>query len=274
MAVAVARACRRIAAALEDGDPAPGLADLAEDAGFSPFHFHRGFAAVMGVTPRAYAAGLRGQRVRAALAAQASVTEAIYDAGYQSAGRFYAEAGQTLGMRPAAARDGGRGEVIDYAVRISALGPMLVAFTARGVCAIEFADEPDALPAMLRDRFPAARLQPAEARFAELIEAVLHLVAAPGRAAADLPLDLRGTAFQLRVWAALRQIPPGGTRSYGELAAAIGAPGAARAVAGACAANKLAVAVPCHRVIGRTGAVSGYRWGVARKEKLLREEAQ
>ena len=267
-AAAVARACRLIDAAEE----APSLAALAKAAGLSRYHFHRVFKDVMGVTPKEYGDGLRARRLKEALPGAGSVTAAIYEAGYGSASRVYENAAARLGMRPGAYRDGGTGAEIRFAVGECSLGAILVAATERGVCAIELGDDANALVESLQDRFPRARLVGGDAGFEELVAAVVGLVEEPRRAV-DLPLDLRGTAFQERVWQALRQIPAGETRSYAEIAALIGQPSAARAVALACAANPTAVAIPCHRVVRTDGSLSGYRWGVERKRALLAREA-
>src|SRR5262245_34430436 len=268
-AAAVARACRLI----EQADELPNLADLAQSAGLSRFHFHRVFKQVTGVTPKAYAAGHRGKRVREELTASNSVTEAIYGAGFNSNGRFYAAASGLLGMTPTQFRAGGSGNVIRFAVGQCSLGAILVAATDKGVCAIEFDDDPDALVRGLQDRFPNARLVGGDERFEQLVAKVVGFVEAPEQGL-DLPLDIRGTAFQQRVWTAIRHIPAGPTASYREIAKRIGAPKAVRAVAQACASNGIAVAIPCHRVVRTDGSTSGYRWGVARKRALLvREKA-
>ncbi len=269
-AEAVAAAAALIAGALEDDREAPALADLAARAGYAPHHFHRIFKRETGLTPRAYARALKGRLAAAALEAGASVTEALHGAGY-SASRFYATAGARLGMPAAVRRDGGRGETIRHATAETSLGPILVAATARGVCAIQFGADPAALEAWLRIRFPHATLTGPDAGFAATLRAVSDLVERPGHDA-GLPLDVRGTAFQERVWRALTAIPPGTTASYAQIAVAIGQPGAARGVASACAANALAVAVPCHRVVRADGSLSGYRWGVDRKAALLARE--
>ncbi|TPE53945.1 bifunctional DNA-binding transcriptional regulator/O6-methylguanine-DNA methyltransferase Ada [Amaricoccus solimangrovi] len=266
-AALVAAACRELDAA----ETAPDLPELARRIGLSPAHLHRLFKAATGLTPRAYAAGRRAGRLRAELSGGAGVTEALYAAGYGSAGRLYAESDAVLGMTPGAYRDGGADVAITWAVGASGLGPVLVARTERGVCAILMGAEAEAPEAALARRFPKARLVPGDADFAELVRLVIAFVEAP-RTGLDLPLDLRGTAFQRRVWEALRAIPPGETASYAEIARRIGAPGSARAVAGACAANPVAVAVPCHRVLRGDGALSGYRWGVERKRDLLARE--
>lgn len=264
---AVARACRLIDAAEE----APDLATLAAGAGLSKFHFHRVFKAITGLTPSGYAAALRARRLAEALPASGSVTAALYDAGYGSASRFYAGAAQRLGMSPTAYRRGGAGEEIRFAVGQCSLGAILVAATATGVCAITLGDDPAALVRDLEDRFPRARLVGGDAAFEATVAAVVGLVENP-RDGAAIPLDVRGTAFQERVWRALREIPPGRTASYAEVAARIGAPSAVRAVAQACAANPTAVAIPCHRVVRTDGALSGYRWGIERKRRLLARE--
>ena len=265
---AVKRACERIASAEE----APPLADLAAEAGLSPFHFHRVFKKVTGVTPKAYSAAERARRAAENLKSAATVTEAIYDAGFNSSSRFYETATARLGMTPGAARRGGSGEQIRFAVGETSLGDVLVAATDKGVCAIMLGDDPDELAKALQDRFPRAELVGGDTTFERMVATVVGLVEAPGRNL-DLPLDIRGTAFQQRVWQALRAIPSGRTSSYAEIAQALGHPKATRAVAQACAANPLAVAIPCHRVVRAGGALSGYRWGVERKRKLLDREA-
>jgi AraC family transcriptional regulator of adaptative response/methylated-DNA-[protein]-cysteine methyltransferase len=230
------------------------------------------FKAVTGLTPRAYAAAHRAERVRAALRTDSTVTEAIYEAGFNSAGRFYEGSGEMLGMTPTAFRSGAPDNDIRFAVGQSALGPILVARTARGVCAILMGDDPDALVQDLQTRFPRARLTGGDPAFEREVAVVVGFVEAP-RLGLDLPLDVQGTAFQARVWRALQAVPAGETVSYAELARRLGAPRAVRAVAGACAANPLAVAIPCHRVVRSDGGLSGYRWGVARKRALLEREA-
>jgi len=264
----VASACR----AIETAEEVPSLETLADAAGLSPFHFHRLFRRVTGVTPKAYASAQRARRVQASLQRGESVTGAIYDAGFNSSGRFYEAADGMLGMRPSTYRAGGTGELIRHAIGQSSLGHVLVAATDRGICAILLGDDPAALEADLRTRFPRARLAPAEAGFQATVAQVAAFVDAP-RESLGLPLDIQGTAFQRRVWEVLQSIPPGTTLSYSEVAERVGEPSAIRAVAGACAANKLAVAVPCHRIVGRDGALTGYRWGVARKRTLLQREA-
>lgn len=267
-AQAVAAACR-----LMDGaEGAPDLATLAEAAKLSPSHLHRLFRRATGLTPRAWWAARRAERARTALRVEGSVTDAIYASGYGSNGRFYADAGERLGMAPRSWRDGGAGERLHYAFGSSSLGLVLVASTERGVASIMLGDDRDTLLADLHARFPRAQFQPGEDGYAATVEAAVRLVERPGEAT-DLPLDIRGTAFQERVWAALRGIPAGETVSYAELAARLDAPTATRAVAGACAANKIAVAIPCHRVVGADGKLTGYRWGTERKRALLKREA-
>ncbi|HEY2136872.1 MAG TPA: bifunctional DNA-binding transcriptional regulator/O6-methylguanine-DNA methyltransferase Ada [Xanthobacteraceae bacterium] len=264
----VAKACRTI----ERSDEMPSLDALAAKAGLSRFHFHRVFKAVTGVTPKAYAAAHRARRLRAALTERGSVTSAIYGAGFNSSGRFYAAADGLLGMTPTDFRTGGTGADIRFAVGQCSLGAILVAATHRGVCAISLGDDPEALVRDLQDRFGKARLIGGDAAFEQLVARVVGFVEAPARGC-DLPLDVRGTAFQQRVWQALQKIPAGTTASYADIAKRIGRPKAVRAVAQACASNAIAVAIPCHRVVRTDGALSGYRWGVARKRALLDKEA-
>ena len=267
-AARVTVACRLI----ETSPHAPTLEELAARAGLSTFHFHRVFKAVTGLTPRAYASAHRGERVRRELGRSPSVTAAIYQSGYNSNGRFYDETERMLGMTPRDYRAGGTNAEIRFAVGECSLGSILVAMSERGVCAILLGDDPDALARNLQDRFPRATLVGGDTEFEHLVARVVGFVEAPGLGL-DLPLDVRGTAFQQRVWQALRAIPAGATASYTEIARRIGAPRSARAVAQACAANPLAVAIPCHRVVRNDGDVSGYRWGVERKRALLRREA-
>ncbi len=265
----VSEACRL----LEDALDAPSLGDLAERAGLSRFHFHRIFKSVTGVTPKDYADARRAERARAELAAGTGVTEAIYAAGFQSSGRFYAASDDFLGMTPSAYKKGGAGMTIRYGFGACSLGQVLVAATPRGLCAIALGDDREALLSALRAQFAKAELVSGDATFRDWIETVVRFVDAPA-VGLDLPLDLQGTAFQIRVWQALRDIGPGETLSYAELAARLGKPNSVRAVAGACAANRLAVAIPCHRVVGRDGSLTGYRWGLARKRALLDREGQ
>lgn len=268
-AALVAQACRRIEAA----DTPPTLDMLAEEAGLSPYHFHRLFKSVTGLTPKAYADAHRARKLRAQLGRGSSVTEAIYDAGFNASSRFYEASDSVLGMTPSRYRAGGAQTTIRFAVGECSLGSILVAQSERGICAILMGDDPDALVRDLQDTFPKAELIGGDAGFEQLVAKVVGLIEAPS-IGLDLPLDVRGTAFQQRVWQALREVPPGSTTSYTEIAARIGAPKAVRAVAQACAANHIAVAIPCHRVIRRDGNTSGYRWGVERKRALLEREAQ
>ncbi len=265
---AIARACRLI----EETDEEPSLDELAASAGLSRSHFHRMFKAVTGLTPKTYAVARRANRVRDELGRRSTVTDAIFGAGFNSNGRFYAASTDMLGMTPTAFRSGGEGAVIRFATGECSLGSIVVAMTEKGVCAIDFGGEPEAQVRALQDRFPRARLIGGDEDFEALVAKVVGFVEAP-RLGLDLPLDVRGTAFQLRVWKALAEIPAGSTASYAQVAERIGAPKAVRAVARACAANTLAVAIPCHRVVRNDGALSGYRWGVERKRALLDREA-
>ncbi len=272
-AAAIAAACRLLEAETETTGPGPGLTTLAARAGMSPFHFHRVFKAATGLTPKGYAAAFRAARTREALAQSGSVTEAIHRVGYSSSSRFYSRADAMLGMHPKAFRKGGAGETIRFAVGECSLGSILVASSAKGVCAILLGDDPDALLRNLQDRFPRATLVGGDRVYETVVAQVVGLVEAPGTSF-GLPLDVRGTAFQQRVWEALRAIPAGSTRSYSEIAAQIGAPRACRAVAQACGANPVAVAIPCHRVLRNDGKLCGYRWGVQRKAALLKKEKE
>jgi AraC family transcriptional regulator of adaptative response/methylated-DNA-[protein]-cysteine methyltransferase len=239
----------------------------------SAFHFHRVFKRVVGLTPKAYAAAHRAEQMRQALPKHRSVTAAIYGAGYQSSSRFYAKASEMLGMRPSDFRKGGAGATIQFAVGECSLGSVLVAASAKGVCAILLGDDPAALGTELHERFPKATLVEGNRGYARVVSRVIRSIERPQIGLA-LPLDVRGTAFQQRVWEALREIPAGRTETYTEVAARIGQPGAVRAVARACAANAIAVAIPCHRVIRNDGSLAGYRWGLARKRSLLERERQ
>ena len=263
----VADACRHI----EQADTPPSLNALANLAGLSAFHFHRIFKAVTGLTPKAYASAHRSQKVRDGLKGQHSVTDALYGAGFNSNSRFYESANHLLGMKPSDYKAGGTNSEILFAVGQCSLGAILVARSTRGVCAILLGDDPDQLVRDLQDQFPKAELVGADHDFEQLIAHVIGFIEAPALGL-DLPLDLRGTAFQERVWQALREIPVGSTASYAQIAQRIGAPTSFRAVAQACAANSLAVAIPCHRVVRSNGDLSGYRWGVERKRQLLDRE--
>lgn len=246
--------------------------NLGGAAGLSPGYFHRIFKAATGLTPKSYAAEFRARKVREGLVSCHSVTEAMYDAGFNSSGRFYEKSMGMLGMTPSQYRAGGANEEIRFAVGQSSLGPILVASSRKGVVAILLGDDAEELVQDLQDRFPKARLIGADRDYEAMVARVVGFVEAP-EIGLDLPLDIRGTAFQQRVWQALQDIPLGTTVCYAKLAQRIGAPSAVRAVAGACAANKIAVAIPCHRVIRNDGSTSGYAWGVDRKRALLDREA-
>ncbi len=264
----IAELCRLI----ENAEHEPTLERLAHHAGLSTFHLHRLFKAITGVTPKQYAAAHRVKRVRSELGRRHTVTEAIYGAGYNSNGRFYEQSNDVLGMTPTAYRAGGANTEIRFAIGECSLGSILVAASERGVCAILIGDDPDALARDLQDRFPRAHLIGCDAKFEQLVAKVVGFVEAPALGL-DLPLDVRGTAFQQRVWQALREIPAGRTVSYSQIANRIGAPKAVRAVGAAVGANPLAVAIPCHRVIRNDGSICGYRWGVERKRALIEREA-
>ena len=266
-ATLVADACRLI----ENAEQPPDLAALAAGAGLSPFHFHRVFKSIAGVTPKAYADARRAVRVRCGLEAGERVTEVVYASGFNSNGRFYDAVPRTLGMQPARFRAGGRGETIRFAIGQCTLGAILVAATALGICTIELGDDPAQLLRDFETRFSAATLKGGDDEFEQWVAQVVGFVERPALGL-NLPLDLRGTAFQARVWQALSAIPAGRTASYADIAVQIGAPRAMRAVAQACAANPVAVAIPCHRVVRHDGALSGYRWGVERKRALLERE--
>jgi len=268
-AAKVALACRTI----EQAEDMPTLETLAKQAAMSPFHFHRVFSKVAGLTPKAYAVAHRAERVRQELPKRNTVTEAIYHAGFNSNSRFYADSSRMLGMTPKNFRNGGNGESIRYTIGACSLGSILVAASEKGVCAIFLGDDPSKLREELRRSFRKARLIAGDAKFDRVIGKVIDFIEAP-KLSLNLPLDLRGTAFQRRVWTALREIPAGSTTSYSEVARRIGLPKAVRAVAGAIASNNIAVAIPCHRVLRAGGALSGYRWGVERKRALLNKESR
>ncbi|WP_026180348.1 bifunctional DNA-binding transcriptional regulator/O6-methylguanine-DNA methyltransferase Ada [Hahella ganghwensis] len=249
------------------------LAELANQVGLSKYHFHRLFRQKTGLTPKAYAMAKREQRLRESIHQQGSITDAIYAAGYNANSRFYEQSGDILGMRPEHYRQGGEQAEIRFAIGECHLGAILVAQSRQGLCAILLGDDPEPLIQELQDLFPKATLIGGDKSFEDTIAQVIGFVEAP-EVGLDLPLDIRGTAFQKKVWQALRSIPPGETLSYADIARHIGAPKSARAVAQACAANKLAVAIPCHRVVHHDGALSGYRWGVERKQALLNKEAE
>jgi len=266
-AESVARACRLI----EVADGQPSLDELAQAAGLSRFHFHRVFKSVTGLTPKAYAAACRADRVRQALTQRETVTEAFYDAGFNSSGRFYAGSNRMLGMTPGHYRSGGKGMEIHFALGECSLGTILVAASEKGICAISLGNDPEQLLQEFQERFANASLSPGGEDFDAWVASVVAFIEAPG-IGLSLPLDIRGTAFQQRVWQALIEIPLGTTISYAQLAERIGSPKAVRAVARACATNTIALAIPCHRVVRSDGALSGYRWGVERKRALLERE--
>ncbi len=261
--IAVARAV-----ALLGGDEPPGLAALASAVGYAPHHFHRLFKRATGATPAGYARALKAKRAGEALASEARVTDAIYDAGYSGPSRFYAEAGRRLGMTPSAWRNGGAGVTIRWAIAETSLGAMLVAATAKGICRLSFDEGAEALTA----RFPRATILPGDAAMADLVAGAVLAVEQPGRMP-NLPLDVAGTAFQQAVWAELMKIPPGETRSYAQIAAAVGKPAAVRAAGSANGANNVAVLIPCHRVVRSDGTLGGYAYGLERKAKLLERES-
>jgi AraC family transcriptional regulator, regulatory protein of adaptative response / methylated-DNA-[protein]-cysteine methyltransferase len=266
-AEAVATVCRMI----EQADEFPSLNQLAEAVKMSPGYFHRVFKSTTGLTPKDYVNGHRADRMRKALPKRETVTEAIYEAGFNSNGRFYAGSSKMLGMKPKEFREGGARNTIRFAIAECSLGSMLVASSEKGVCAILMGDNPDALARDLQDQFPKADLIGADEKYEKIVAKVIGFIEAP-RIGLDLPLDIRGTAFQQRVGKELHRIPAGKTASYSEVAKRIGFPRSARAVAQACGANALAVAIPCHRVHRNNGHISGYRWGVDRKQALLARE--
>lgn len=250
----------------------PSLAELAKHAAMSVYHFHRTFRFVTGLTPNDYAAAHRGQRVRNSLERSNTVTNAIYEAGFNSSSRFYESTNNVLGMTPSQFRAGGTDTDIFFAFTQCSLGSILVAQSKKGVCSILIGDDAVLLVRDLEDQFPKANLIGGEPGYVDAVAKVVGMIEHPGMGL-DLPLDIRGTAFQQRVWKALQHIPPGSTATYTDIAKKIGKPKAVRAVAQACASNVLAGAIPCHRVIRTDGALSGYRWGVERKKALLEREA-
>ena len=268
-AQAVAQACRLI----ENAGDTPDLAALSRSVGLSPSHFHRIFKSLTGVTPKAYATALRNDRLRCALPKSRTVTSAAYKSGFNSNGRFYAASPKALGMTPKTYKAGGKGADIRFAVGQCSLGAILVAASKLGICAITLGDDPNKLVQELQDRFAAAQLVGGDKRFEKWVAKVIAFVDRPSPAL-DLPLDLQGTALQQRVWQALTKIPCGTTTTYTKIARRVGRPKAVRAVAQAIAANKIAVAIPCHRVVRTDGSLSGYRWGVERKAKLIERERE
>ena len=267
-AALVAQACRMI----EQSVDAPSLDGLADTIGLSPSHFHRVFKAATGLTPKGYAAAHRAKKLRHELSSGGSVTDAMYGAGFNSSGRFYEKSTDLLGMKPSRYRAGGSSEEIKFAVGQTSLGAILVASSTKGVAAILLGDDADELVRDLQDRFPSARLIGADRGYEALVAQVVGFVEEPAKGL-SLPLDIRGTAFQQRVWHALKEIPAGETVCYADIARRIGAPKSVRAVASAIAANNVAVAIPCHRVIRNDGSLSGYAWGVERKRELIKRES-
>jgi AraC family transcriptional regulator of adaptative response/methylated-DNA-[protein]-cysteine methyltransferase len=260
-------ALKKAFALLAAAEETPSLEDLAAGVGYSPHHFHRLFKRATGVTPAAYSRSLRARRAETALSENERITDAIYDAGYSGPARFYADAKGRLGMTPSAWRDGGRGETISWATAETDLGTMLVAATDKGICRLSF-DEDDTA---LRHRFPNASISPGGPGMADLVRRTVAAVNAPEKPH-DLPLDVQGTAFQEAVWRELTRIPAGETRSYAQIAAAVGRPAAVRAAGSANGANNIAVLIPCHRVIRTDGSAGGYAYGLERKARLLERE--
>lgn len=267
-AAKVAQACRMI----EQAEATLKLDDIAAAVGLSPYHFHRIFKSIAGLTPKVYATAHRNKQLHDKLPRSKSVTEAIYDSGYGSNGQFYGSSSKLLGMTPRKFRSGASGEQIRFALGECVLGTILIAASEKGVCAILLGDDPEALLRDLEGRFPKARLIGGDKSFEATIAKVVGFVDAP-QLGLELPIDVRGTAFQHRVWKALSKIPLGQTVSYADIANRIGSPKSVRAVAGACAANPLAIAIPCHRVVRTDGGLSGYRWGIERKRALLKRES-
>jgi len=265
---AVLRACREIESAVA----APSLGELARTAGVTSFHFQRVFKRIVGVSPKQYALAHRLKRFRTELRKNRTVTQAVYGAGFSSSGRAYERVGESLGMNPRDYKEGGRGAIIQFDVFTTRMGPALLAATQKGVCAIAFGNHRDELVRELSNRFPSARLVEKKGERIRRYVAAMRQCLAKNGASMDVPLDILGTAFERRVWLAIRQIPSGETSTYRRIAADIGKPNAVRAVASACAKNPVALAVPCHRVIRSDGGMGGYRWGLNRKKQLLEIE--
>ncbi|MFT3929353.1 MAG: methylated-DNA--[protein]-cysteine S-methyltransferase [Spongiibacteraceae bacterium] len=269
----IANICRLI----ESSEQTLALDQLAEQAGMSRFHFQRIFKKIVGITPKQFQQGLRLARTQRALRAEVNVTDAIYAAGFNSSGHFYTDADKLLGMQAQQYRSGGKGVAIRYGSAPCTLGVLLIAATDKGICSIEIGDGAQALIEALRAHFPHAQLLPMDAQIEHWLRELVQFIEQPNgvlqQSALQLPLDIQGTAFQRQVWQALRDIPLGSTASYADIAARIGKPKAVRAVATACASNKLALAIPCHRVIRGSGELAGYRWGVERKRALLQRES-
>jgi AraC family transcriptional regulator of adaptative response/methylated-DNA-[protein]-cysteine methyltransferase len=260
------QAVTKAIALIEEAEDAPSLAEIAGAVGYAPHHFQRLFTRDVGVSPAAFARSVRARRAADHLTGDKSVTHAIYDAGYKAPSRFYADAKERMGMTPSAWRDGGRGETIRFAIADSALGQLMVAATAKGICVLSFDSDEQAL----RRRFPNATVLADDGTIAPLVQQAMAVVEQP--VDHELPLDVQGTAFQEKVWSALRAIPLGETRSYADIASAVGQPGAVRAVGTANGSNPVAVLVPCHRVIRSDGSLGGYAGGLDRKRKLLAAE--
>jgi AraC family transcriptional regulator of adaptative response/methylated-DNA-[protein]-cysteine methyltransferase len=258
---------------MEQAEKCPTLQELADYVGLSPFYFQRLFRETVGVTPKQYFIQKRSERIRVQLQQNETVTDAIFNAGYGSSAQFYGQAAEILGMKPSQYQNGGKGISMMVTILPCYLGWVLIAATANGVCLIEFADDPHKLENLLKNVFPAARYTDDNPMFSTWVKETLAFLEQPG-IGLSLPLDIQGTAFQKRVWMALREVPSGTRVSYSEVARRIGQSKAARAVAQACAANHLAVAIPCHRVVRENGDLGGYRWGVDRKQKLLQRESE
>ena len=265
----VEQMCRYLA---ESDDYSPTLEDLSARFHMSPYHLQRTFKRIVGVTPKQYAAAQRAERLKTRLKEKQTVTEALYEAGYSSSSTAYSQFTGQLGMTPATYRRGGQNTVIVYSITPCPLGSLLVAATSKGVCAVRLGDSEEELAAALAGEFSSAALQRSDAALTPWVSTIQDYLHG-GHPSLDLPLDIQATAFQRRVWAALQQIPYGSTRSYRQVADAIGQPTAARAVARACATNPVALVIPCHRVVREDGSLSGYRWGIERKEALLAQEA-
>ena len=266
--IMVSNICRLI----ETSESKLSLSELAGVAGLSTYHFHRVFKSITGLTPTAYATAHRAKRIRQELKSTDNITQAIFESGYNSSGRFYEKSDAMLGMTPTTFKAGGENTEIYFAIGECFLGSILVAQSSKGICAILLGDDPSELLCDLQDRFPRASLKGGDDNFDQVVGHVISYIEEPAQGFA-LPLDIRGTSFQQRVWHALQQIPLGATKNYTDIGKDIGSPKAFRAVASACAANALAVVVPCHRVVRTDGSLSGYRWGVERKRKLLDREA-
>jgi len=263
----IIRACRII----EESETSIKLDELAKQVNLSPYHFHRLFKKIVGVTPKQYASRHQSRRFQTNLKTSPSITDAIYSSGYGSSGSAYDKKQDQLAMKPKVYRKGADGVTIMYGIAQCFLGWVIVGATDRGICAIEFGDNSDTLPEQIQARFPNAQLNKADIGFKTLIKEVVDFIESP-KDTIQIPLDIQGTAFQQQVWEVLRQIKPGETMSYTDVAERMGKPNAVRAVASACASNKLAVVIPCHRVISKAGKAGGYRWGTERKKRLLESE--